>query len=181
MSKIFKTKAGTELLLMDLKGKSYMQVAYRLQWFVEENPNYSIETNYLTLTDEQCVAHTTVTLFDKDNKINKRVTGTKKETKKDFADFVEKAETGSLGRCMILLGYGTQYALADLDEGTRLADSPLESVKKDASVTPIAKPSFRKAAPKAENTALQNAINDGAKTDTGSNTTTRTSATTGWE
>jgi len=45
---------------------------------------------------------------------------------------------------MILLGYGTQYALSDLDEGTRLADSPLESVKKDASVTPIVKPSFRK-------------------------------------
>jgi len=28
-----------------------------------------------------------------------------------------------------MLGYGTQFAVADLDEGQRLADSPLEAPK----------------------------------------------------
>src|SRR5882757_5571587 len=98
MSKVFTTAKGTELAIMSLKGKDYMQVAYRIQWFVEENSNYDIVTNFLKIDDNECIAHTTIAVFDKEGKLVKRASGTKKETKKDFPDFVEKSETGSLGR-----------------------------------------------------------------------------------
>jgi len=189
--KVFKTPKGTELPLLNLKGKDYLIVANRLLWFVEEVLNYSIETNFLTLTEETCVSHTSITIFDKEGRAQKRVTATKKETKKDFPDFIEKAETGSLGRALAYLGYGTQFAQQDMDEGTRLADSPLEAPKGEGG---LLKPSFRKATPKGEpsmNTPIQDAINAGAPpVGTGTNGTAgnantkvndTATTTTGWE
>lgn len=148
MAKTFKTPKGTELELMNLKGKDYLIVANRLLWFVEEVEKYSIETNFLALTEDSCVAHTSITVLDKDGRPTKHVTGTKKETKKDFADFVEKVETGSLGRALAYLGYGTQFAQQDMEEGMRLADAPLAAGPK--SEGGLLKPSFRKATPKAD-------------------------------
>lgn len=181
MSKTVKTPKGTELPLINLKGKDYLMVAYRIQWFNEEVPNFVIDTNYLLLNDDQTVAQAMVTILDKDGKVTKRATATKRETKKDFSDHTEKAETSAVGRCLALLGYGTQFAVADLDEGTRLADSPLETHKNEGG---LLKPSFRKAAPKAENTPIQDAINAGTPTPaTGSNTSTPSTTITqsGWE
>jgi len=77
---------------MDLKGKSYMQVLIGFNGFEEENKFYNVKQNFLTLTDDTCVAHTAVTLFDESGKLTRRVLEQRKETKKDFADFVEKAE-----------------------------------------------------------------------------------------
>lgn len=127
----YTTEKGTELPLMSLKGKPYMQVAHRLVWFTEVVPSYSTETEFLSITDEQTIAKVTVTIF-KDGVATKKVSSTKRETKKDFPDHTEKAETGALGRALALLGYGTQFAIADLDEGSRLADSPVATVEKTA-------------------------------------------------
>lgn len=130
MSKTVKTKKGTELPLINLKGKDYLQVAYRIQWFTEEESHFTIDTEFLTLTDEQTVARATIQVFSKDGKLVRKATGTKRESKKDFSDHTEKAETGAIGRALIELGYGTQFALADLDEGDRIVDSPVTDVKK---------------------------------------------------
>ena len=49
------------------------------------------------------------------------------EYKKNFADFVEKSGTGSQGRALAALGYGTLQSL-DLDEGIekgRIVDAPV--------------------------------------------------------
>lgn len=132
MSKIFTTKKGTALPLMNLKGKDYMMVAYRIQWFTEEVPSFLINTEFLVLTDDQTVCKATIEVLDENGKVTKRAVATKRETKKDFSDHTEKAETGSLGRALIELGFGTQFALSDMDEGMRLADSPLEAPKKEA-------------------------------------------------
>lgn len=126
--KTVKTHKGTVLPLISLKGKDYLQVAHRLQWFVEENNHYGIVTTFPVLTDEQTVATTVITIMDENGKVLKQVQGTKRESKKDFPDHTEKAETGSLGRALISLGYGTQYALADLDEGDRIVDSPIAPI-----------------------------------------------------
>lgn len=185
MAKTFKTPKGTELELMNLKGKDYLIVANRLLWFVEEVEKYSIETNFLALTEDACVAHTSITVLDKDGRPVKHVTGTKKETKKDFADFVEKAETGSLGRALAYLGYGTQFAQQDMEEGMRLADAPLAAASKTDGG--LLKPSFRKAAPKAD-TSMEKEIPPGAtvttKTLSDGNISigvTSSTTTTGWE
>ncbi len=39
---------------------------------------------------------------------------------------LEKSETGAIGRALALCGFGTQFT-PELDEGERLADSPLQS------------------------------------------------------
>ena len=130
MDKFVTTPKGTNLPLTNLKGKSYLMVAYRIQWFVEENPNYSINTELPVLTEEMTVARATVAIKDNNGNVLKTATATKRETKADFSDHTEKAETAAIGRALAMLGYGTQFAVADLDEGQRLADSPLVTTKK---------------------------------------------------
>lgn len=130
--KTVQTKKGTNLPLLNLKGKDYLQVAYRIQWFTEEESRFTVDTDFLVLTDEQTVCKVTVRTFDNDGKLIRQAQATKRETKRDFPDHTEKAETGAMGRALIELGYGTQFALSDLDEGSRLADSPLTSIPKVA-------------------------------------------------
>lgn len=124
-----KTKKGTVLPLVNLKGKSYLMVAHRLQWLTEEYANYTIETEFLLLNDDQTVAKATITLLDEAGKVIKKASATKRETKKDFGDHTEKAETAACGRALAMLGMGTQHALSDLDEGQRIVDSPMNNVK----------------------------------------------------
>lgn len=166
--KTLKTPKGTELPLVNLKGKDYLQVAHRIQWFNEENPNFRIQTELLSVTDEQTIARTQVVILNEAGSIIKSATATKRETKKDFPDHTEKAETGSVGRALLMLGYGTQFALSDLDEGDRIVDSPMPTAKSAAplsvvssenstpvtssssaptvaAATPVRKQSFRKA------------------------------------
>ena len=119
----FKTKAGTHLPLLNLKGKDYLQAAHRLQWFREEKPEWSIETECISTSLEASIFKATVK-----NEVGKIIaTAHKSETAKGFPDHLEKAETGSISRCLALCGYGTQFA-QELDEGERLADSPLPRV-----------------------------------------------------
>lgn len=119
--KTFKTPKGTELPLRDMRGKDYLDVQYRVLWMREEHPDWGIQTEFLQLTDTIAIAHATIR--DASGKILAQ--GTKTETPKGFDDFVEKAETGSVGRALALCGYGTQFA-QELEEGERIVDSPRE-------------------------------------------------------
>lgn len=130
--KTVQTTKGTQLPLLNLKGKDYLQVAYRIQWFTEEEKRFTVNSNFLVLTDDQTVCQVTISTFNEKGEVVRQAQGTKRETKKDFPDHTEKAETGAMGRALIELGYGTQFALADLDEGNRLADSPLPAIPKVA-------------------------------------------------
>lgn len=126
--KSFKTPKGTELPLLSLKGKEYLQVAHRLVWFREEHPTGVIRTMLKAQQgegkDEYAVFQAEIHIMtDKGPMLV--ATAHKKETAGGFPDFLEKAETGSIGRALALLGYGTQFAADELDEGNRLADSPL--------------------------------------------------------
>ncbi len=38
----FKTAKGTELPLLNLRGKQYLEVRFRLVWFREDHPNWSV-------------------------------------------------------------------------------------------------------------------------------------------
>ena len=119
-----KTKAGTELPLLNLKGKPYLQVAHRLVWFREENDKATIVTEIIEMNDKGAVARATI--HTPDGKIWAQ--GTKKETQTDFPDYIEKAETGAIGRALAMCGYGTQFA-PEFDEEERLVDSPIKPAK----------------------------------------------------
>lgn len=133
-----KTPKGSTLPLLKLKGKDYLQVAHRLVWFNEEVSKFVMKTEFPHLTDEQTICRVTVTVMNEQGVPTREVSATKRETKKDFPDHTEKAETGAIGRALALLGFGTQFALADLDEGDRLADSPVVNPK--TFTTPAPKP-----------------------------------------
>lgn len=125
------TKKGSVLPLLKLKGKDYLQVAHRLQWLSDDYSNYTINTEFLVLTDDQTVTRSTVVLYDETGKVIRSATATKRESKKDFPDHTEKSETGSVGRALAMLGLGTQMALSDLDEGDRIVDSPVTNIKSE--------------------------------------------------
>lgn len=113
-----------------MNGKAYLDVQYRVLWMREEHPDWSIETEFLTLGADVAVAKATVR--DAGGKVLSQ--GTKQETPLTFKKgYVEKAETGAIGRALGFAGYGTQFAL-DLDEADEngndnpvIADSPVQA------------------------------------------------------
>ena len=110
--------------LMDLKGKQYLQVMWRLVWFREDKPTWCIDTKLEQLTDNHAVFSAKIS---DENGIQK-ASGYGSESVKDFRDFIEKAETKAIGRALAMLGYGTQFA-PELDEGERIVDSPAQRKK----------------------------------------------------
>lgn len=115
------TKAGTVLPMLNLRGKDYLEVKYRIVWFREERPDWSIETEFTHMADKSACAKATV----RDTSGRIVATSHKIEAASHFPDFAEKAETGAIGRALALLGYGTQFCGEEMDEGKRIVDSPV--------------------------------------------------------
>lgn len=105
--------------LIKVKGKDYLEVKFRLHWFRSEHPDWDINTELIKLDIEKGIAVARADISDKDG-IHKSA-GIKMEYQKNFADYVEKASTGAIGRALASLGYGTLQSL-DLEEG-RIVDS----------------------------------------------------------
>jgi len=103
-------------------GKEYLPVASRLVWFRQEHPDWGIETRPVELNIDKGYAIYEAFVYNAEGKLMAK--GTKMETARGFSDFVEKAETGSIGRALAVCGFGTQFA-PELDEGERIVDSPL--------------------------------------------------------
>ncbi len=137
--------------LMQIKNKNgsndYLAVQWRLVWFREQCPEGTIETELIQLdldreTEEETYAWNQETrrsekvikmargyaLFKAVVKDGKGgvATGYKSEKAASFPDFIEKAETGSIGRALAGLGYGTQFA-PELNEDHRIVDAPVET------------------------------------------------------
>ncbi len=114
--------------LLNLKGKDYLPVAARLIWLNEEASRYTIRTEILKLEDTYAIVQATITVLDDAGNAIKTTTATKREDKTHFPDYLEKAETGSIGRALGMLGYGTQFA-PEFDElngllEARVVDKP---------------------------------------------------------
>ena len=129
-------------------GKSdYLPVQWRLVWFRELCPQGTIETQEIVV-DLTTEFEGEVYVWNQDKKRSEKVlkrapgyarfraivhdgkggfaTATKTEKGVDFAEFVEKAETGAVGRALAMLGYGTQFAEMELSEEERIVDAPVD-------------------------------------------------------
>jgi len=105
-------------------GKLYCPVYVRISLFREKCPiedGWGIATECVQ-SDEQSALYKAV-ITDPAGRIVS--TGYKREHKAHFPDFEEKAGTGSVGRALLMAGFGTQYALDELDEGERIVDAPI--------------------------------------------------------
>ncbi|HLI05993.1 MAG TPA: hypothetical protein VKV40_05430 [Ktedonobacteraceae bacterium] len=138
--------------LMNIKSRAgsseYLPVQWRLVWFRQECPQGTIETELVHLDlDKETEEETYV--WNQEKRRSEKViktakgiaifraivkdgkggiaTGTKMEKAASFPDYLEKAETGSIGRALAALGYGTQFA-PELNEEHRIVDSPVERV-----------------------------------------------------
>ncbi len=136
--------------LMQIKSgqgsKDYLPVQWRLVWFRSICPNGTIRTEMVHLDlDRETEEEVFVWNSEKrrSEKTTKRAngfvifravvedgkggvaTGTKMEKAASFGDWLEKAETGAIGRSLAALGYCTQFA-PELNEEHRIVDSPVE-------------------------------------------------------
>lgn len=108
--------------LIQLKGKDYLQVMWRLVWFREDKPLWAITTQMISHDTDSKHCIFKAEILDENGFV--RATGTGSESMKDFGDYIEKAETKAVGRALAMLGYGTQFA-PELDEEERIVDSPV--------------------------------------------------------
>ncbi|QBD80149.1 hypothetical protein EPA93_30890 [Ktedonosporobacter rubrisoli] len=135
------------LMIKNRQGASeYLPVQWRLVWFRQECPEGSIETELVHL-DLEKETEEEAFVWNNEKKRSEKIiktapglaifratvrdgkgglaTGTKMEKAASFPDYVEKAETGAIGRALAALGFGTQFA-PELDESHRIVDSPVD-------------------------------------------------------
>lgn len=108
--------------MMKLKGKDYLQVMWRLVWFREDHPDWSINPSALEYDADHAIFKAEI--CDENGVLKCSAHGS--ESKRDFGDYLEKAETKAVGRALAMLGYGTQFTATELDEGERIVDSPVD-------------------------------------------------------
>jgi hypothetical protein len=116
-----KVSLGNGQVRFEKTEADYLPVAARIAWFRKEHALWSIITEVEQLADKAVVMKTTI----KDMFGTVIATARKKETEAGFPDYIEKAETGAIGRALAMCGYGTLQA-PEFDEQDRLADAPVE-------------------------------------------------------
>jgi hypothetical protein len=127
-------------------GGLYLPVRRRVVWMrgePQQHPDWTIDTAAEKVIEgtfkggkvEGGYARYRANVFDTTGRLI--ATGTKTEYSERFLDFVEKAETGAIGRALAIAGYGTEAA-ADLDEGLdkdRIADAPVHVGTRPINIT----------------------------------------------
>jgi hypothetical protein len=121
LPKTKKTVGDNGMVKWEKTETDYLPVAARIAWFRKDHPYWSIITDVELQADKAVVMKATI----KDMLGTIIATARKKETEIGFPDYIEKAETGAIGRALAMCGYGTLQA-PEFDEQDRLADAPVE-------------------------------------------------------
>ncbi len=124
LPKTKKVKMSNGQIRWEQTEADYLPIAARIAWFRREHPDWSIITKMIESANKAIVMKAVIR--DAGGRII--ATARKRETEIGFPDYIEKAETGAIGRALALCGYGTLQA-PDFDEQERLADSPVEKEK----------------------------------------------------
>lgn len=121
--------------LTQISGRDYLEVKWRLLWLRTLHPDAMIETEMVRDDGAAAVFRARVTVPGGGS-----ATGWGSESYQDFADYIEKAETKSLGRALGALGYGTQFC-QDFDFGAadhgRVVDAPVKIGRPRGTADPV--------------------------------------------
>jgi hypothetical protein len=116
--------------LIDLRGKEYLEVKWRIVWFRENNPKGCISTE-LENADPVIMK---ASVIDAEGNLLGTGYGTPKTQGAAKNRPFEGAETAAIGRALAVAGYGTQFT--GEDEGEHLADAPIEKPATQPEYTP---------------------------------------------
>jgi len=127
--------------------KDYLPVQWRLVWFRSLCPDGVIETEMVHFDPDRETEEEVYTWNQETRRSEKTVkrangfvvfratitdgkggkaTATKSEKAASFGDYLEKSETGAVGRALAMLGFGTQFTGDDFDEQHRIVDAPVD-------------------------------------------------------
>jgi len=101
----------------------YLEVKWRLLWLRTEHPDAEIETELVAHGDDFAVFRARVSVPGRG-----AATGHGSESRADFREYLEKAETKAVGRALAALGFGTQFC-ADFEFASgsnKVVDSPID-------------------------------------------------------
>lgn len=134
-------------------GNQYLDVKWRIVWFRNEHPDASVQTDLLSPPGvSPAVVRATVTL---ENGVIATSFG--QCGAEDWGDWLEKAETRSIGRALALLGYGTQFC-DDFDE--IIADAPTDAPQQRRNQRPDVDPETGEIKPQKRSSATRATMTD---------------------
>ncbi len=122
----------TTLPTVDIKGKKYVTVNERLKYFREHHPGFSLETEMVSVTDDDALMRAVIR--NEEGQI--LATGTAREVRTDKGSFVnatsyvENCETSAWGRALANFGIGIDASVASADEVVQAINAPTEPPKK---------------------------------------------------
>jgi hypothetical protein len=107
--------------LTEHQGRKYLEVKWRVLWLRTEHPDAVIETEEVASGEDWVKFRSRVTIPGGGS-----ATGHAYQSKQDVpSGWYEKGETRSLGRALVCLGYGTQFA-TEFDDDTASVPNPVE-------------------------------------------------------
>lgn len=142
-NQFIRTKKGTKLPLLNLKGKLYLQPAYRVVWMREDQPAWTIDSSDIRTLEKGYLVLAKI-LNEEGRLIS---TGFGFCGFAEFQDPIEKAETSAIGRALKHAGFGTEQE-GEAEDEIKLCDAPVD---KDATSIIDDIEDFNKRNPKGRN------------------------------
>ena len=118
------------ITLRGSKEPNYLEVKWRLVWWKEQHPEGTVVTELVEHDKDSGFAlYRAKVGYLVQHPANPQPLWVEhyahgSETKGDFGDYLEKAETKAIGRALAIAGYGTQFTAEELSEGD---DNPVDS------------------------------------------------------
>ena len=135
--------------MMKVTGKDYLPALVRIMWFRDDHPDWRIITEIVNNDDEKALVKASI--YNSEGILVS--TAHKTQSRKQFPmGYVEKAETGAVGRALAYVGYGS---LSEGDDDD-VCDAPVDNNKKPIPAEP--RPVENKSSDASAKTAMSSAL-----------------------